>query len=201
MDCPACGAQIGPQDVRCRYCGNTIPQSAVGPPARQDQPLELLKQSKELEELLRYTPSAIGRGAGMALMVVFGLVFASFAIFFMVTSKKVNAPGFLRLFPLIFVLVGLGIVGAGLRGLVKLVTSPLQRIPAAVVGKRQHYSSGSRNSGSTSYYVTIRTEDGHRKEHRVRGMLFGELDRGDAGVAYIKGGYLIDFRPGRLPTT
>jgi hypothetical protein len=199
MECPGCGAQISPDDVRCRYCGSTIPQSAVASVTRRADPTELLKQSKDLEELLRYTPSGAAMSAGMVIMTVFGLIFTSFAVFFITTASRSGAPTIFRLFPFIFVLVGLGIMATGIRGLVKLSTSPLQRVPAVVAGKRQEYSSSSEGSGSTTYYLSIETEDGERKEHRVRGRLHGEVERGDAGVAYLKGGYLIDFKRVRLP--
>jgi hypothetical protein len=199
MQCPGCGAQISADDVRCRYCGSTIPQSAVASAARQVDLTELLKQSKDLEELLRYTPSGAAMSAGMVIMTVFGLIFTSVAIFFIVAASRGGAPTIFRVFPFIFVLVGLGIVVTGIRGAVKLSTSPLERVPAVVAGKRQEYSSSSEGSGSTTYYLSIETEDKQRKEHRVRGRLYGEVERGDAGVAYLKGGYLIDFKRVRLP--
>ena len=82
MECPGCGAQISPDDVRCRYCGSTIPQSAVASATHQADLTELLKQSEDLEELLRHTPSGAAMSAGMVIMTVFGLIFTSVAIFF-----------------------------------------------------------------------------------------------------------------------
>lgn len=197
MNCPYCGKAIRPEALRCPYCGKTLPQPAATSAGQQRSPVELLRQNRELDELLRYTPSSAGTGVGLIVMSVFGLVFASFAIFFIFIAKRSGAPPIFRFFPVIFVLVGVAMVGAGIRGLIKLATSPLERIPGIVVGKRHEYSSSSRGSGSTRYYVTIEAEDDQRKEHSVRGRVFGELQRGDTGVAYVKGGYLLDFK--RVP--
>jgi hypothetical protein len=198
MNCPSCGKAIRPEESVCPYCGSTIRQPAGTPAPEEINVSELRRHSRELEELLGYTPSAVRTGARLVILSVFGFVFTAFAIFFIVVSKGEGAPRVFRLFPLIFVLVGVVMMGGGIRGLVKLTTSPLERLPAAVVGKRQHYSSSSQGSGTTSYYLTIETEDGQRKEHSVRGRLYGQVERGDAGVAYLRGGYLLDFRRVRL---
>jgi hypothetical protein len=198
MDCPSCGARIIAGETECPYCRRRVQQSDSTPPERAKNPI-LSAHSRELEELLRYTPSSTVAGAGQVALVVFGSVFTAFALFFIVTSRRGGAPLFFQLFPIIFLLVGLAMVGGGIRGLVKLSTSPLERLPSVVAGKRQEYSSSSRGSGSTSYYVTIETEDGQRKEHPVRGRLYGEVQRGDVGVAYVKGGFLLDFKRVRFP--
>ncbi len=200
MNCPSCGARMMSGEKECPYCGNSIEQAGdLSPELSHD--LRALARSSELQGLLTYTPSSVRARAGQAILMVFGLVFTSFAVFFIVMAKRSGAPLIFRLFPMIFVLVGAAMVIGGLRGLVKLASSPLERLPAVIVGKRQHYSSNSKGSGSTSYYVTIQTEDGERKEHLVQGRLYGEVERGDVGVAYLKGGFLLDFRRVRVPKT
>lgn len=201
MNCPSCGKAIRPEESVCPYCDRTIRQPAATVAKEEVNVPELRRHSRELDELLRYTPSAVGKGAGLVVLSVFGFVFTAFAIFFIVASKGADAPRVFRLFPLIFVLAGVVMMGTGIRGLVKLTTSPVERLPAVIIGKRQRYSSSSRGSGSTSYYITIETEDGERKEHSVRGRLYGQVERGDAGVAYLRGGYLLDFRRVRLKNT
>lgn len=187
-------------EKECPYCGSPVEQASDSSPELSHD-FSALAKSRDLQELLMYTPSSVRARAGQAFLMVFGLVFTSFAIFFIVMAKRSGAPLIFRLFPMIFVLVGAAMVIGGLRGLVKLATSPLERLPAVVVGKRQQYDRESKGSGSTSYYVTIQTEDGERKEHLVQGRLFGEVERGDAGVAYLKGGFLLDFRRVRVSKT
>jgi hypothetical protein len=200
MNCPSCGATINTGRMECPYCGSSVQQPEIAP-SEQPRNYRLPAQGRELEELLRYTPSSMGVGVSRVVMTVFGVVFTAFAIFFITLSKRGGAPGFFQLFPLIFVFVGLLMVIAGLRGIVKLAASPLERLPAVVIGKREHYSSNSDGSGSTSYHVTIEVEGGERKEHQVRGALYSSVERGDAGVAYLKGGFLLDFRRVRIPRT
>jgi hypothetical protein len=134
-------------------------------------------------------------------MVVFGLVFTSVAAFFIFIASRMGAPLLFRLFPVIFLIVGIGIVMGGISGLARLTGSPLERLPSVVVGKRQHYDTDSEGSGSTTYYITLQAEDGNRKEHLVPGKLYGQLERGDTGVAYLKGGFLLDFRRVRSTRT
>ncbi len=198
MKCPFCGALIQSADVRCPSCGNTIPQLSVASGAQEPLSPELSAQSAELEELLRHTPSAARKVVEFALMTLFGLPFTGFAIFFIVSSRRSGAPLIFQLFPLIFVLVGLVMIAGGLRGLVRLLTSPLIRLPAVILGKREERSRSAETT-STTYYLTIKTDDGREKEYHVPGRLFSKCERGDAGIAYTKGGCLLDFksvRPG-----
>lgn len=198
MKCPFCGALIQSADVRCPSCGNTIPQLSVASGGQERLSSELSAHSTELEELLRYTPSAARKVVEFALLIVFGLPFTGFAILFIVLARRHGAPLIFRLFPLIFVLVGLVMIAGGLRGLVRLLTSPLIRLSAVILGKREERSTGGETT-STTYYLTMKTDDGREKEYCVPGGLFSRCERGDAGVVYMKGGCLLDFksvRPG-----
>jgi hypothetical protein len=200
MDCPSCGARLITGEKECPYCGNPV-EGARRSSQKPSHDFSALRKSRELQELLVFTPSALRARAGQTFVTIFGLVFTSFAVFFIVMAKRMGAPGIFRFFPMIFVLVGVAMLVGGLRGLVRLAASPLERLPAVIVGKRQHYDRDSEGSGSTTYYVTIQTEDGERKEHLVEGRLYGEVDEGDAGVAYFKGGFLLDFKRVRVSKT
>jgi hypothetical protein len=192
MNCPFCGKAIQTAEATCPHCGNSVAQSSsvsAQGPTRPGQH----SQDRELEELLRHTPSVVGAGARLVAMFVFGLVLVGLVVFFFIMSaKRRDAPPIFQVF---FVIVGLGglamVVGA-VRGFAKLSRSPLLRVPAAVVAKRQK-SSGGRYSQEVCL-LTVQTEDGPRKEYPVSDTLFGEVEEGDTGVAYFKGGYLLDFR-------
>lgn len=196
MDCRSCGARLMRGEKQCPYCGTHVDdERAPAEPSGFESRIPV--DGTELRELLHYIPSSLPARSGQIVMIIFGLVFASFAAFFIFMATRMGAPLLFRLFPVIFLIVGIAIIMGGISGLAKLTSSPLERQPSVVVGKRQHFDSDSKGSGSTTYHITFQTEDGNRKEHRVPGRLYGQLEKGDSGVAYLKGGFLLDFR--RLP--
>lgn len=193
MNCPSCGAIVEPAEVRCAQCGRTISQLGVASAGQEPLSPELSPHAAELEELLRHTPSAAPKLVQFVLTIVLGVAFTGFAIFFIVSSRRSGAPVIFQVFPVIFVLVGMAMVAGGLRVLVRLTTSPLLRLPGVVLGKREERSRASESS-STTYYLTIKSDDGREKEYPVSGRLFSKHERGDVGVAYLKGGCLLDFK-------
>lgn len=198
MKCTFCGNTIGAEDLRCPHCGKTISESTPTPGSPRIDSSAAPAQDEELEKLLRHMPSALGAGGRLVLMLIFGLMFLGLAIFcFVVKPKGGPPPLFIKIFFVLFGLAGLAMVTGGVRGLVKLVKSPLQRLPAVVVGKRQKTST-SKYSDPIIYFLTIKTDDGRTKEHTVKEEVFAAVEEGDTGVAYIKGGYLLDFKPVRL---
>jgi len=172
-------------------------ESDTAPP--QDvTPSRLPSQSEELEELLRHKPSATGVGGRLVMMLIFGLMLVGLIVFFFIVSTiRGDAPPIFQILFAMFGLGGLAMVVGGIRGLVKLSRSPLLRLPAVVVGKR-HKTSGGRYSQEVCL-LTIQTEDGNTREHAVSDTLFAEVEEGDTGVAYLKGGFLLDFKRVRVP--
>src|SRR4051812_12049116 len=87
------------------------------------------------------------------------------------------------IFTVVFVIVFVTIAGAFLlaivRGLMQWSRNnklPLTTVPASVVSKRNHRSSGSEtSSGSTSYYVTFEVRGGERLEFPMLGSDYGLL--------------------------
>ncbi len=134
-------------------------------------------------------------------MLIFGLVFAGLAVFFFIVSgKRGDAPLLFQGFAVIFGLGGLALAVGGAVGLMRLTRSPLERVPAVVLGKRD--KPAPRSSGETTiYFLQIRTDDGRSKEHTVNQGTYESVHEGDTGIAYLKGGYLLDFKSVRLPET
>ena len=197
MECRSCGARLLSGETECPRCGARVDGESgiAGPPEFE---FRIPRESRELQNLLNYTPSSLPARSGQIFTTVFGLVFTLIAVFFILIAGRMGAPLLFRIFPVIFVIVGVGVIMHGVSGLARLTRGPLERLPAVVVGKRQHYDADSGGSGSTTYYVTLQTENGDRKEHLLPGKLYGQLERGDTGVAYLKGGFLLDFRHLRL---
>lgn len=179
MNCPFCAKEMPVGETECPHCGGSVTTPDAPSP-----------KTPHLDELLRFSPSPLWMGCGMALLTVFGLLLTGVALFLILTARREREPLGVQLLLLIFVVAGLGAVVAGFRGLAKLATSPLQRLPAVVVGKREDDS---------TQYLTIETADGRKKEHSVPWKIYSELEGGDTGVAYLKGDYLLDFKPVELP--
>lgn len=65
-------------------------------------------------------------------------------------------------------------------------STPLERVLAEVTG-----DSGQPGS---RHYVTLERIDGEKREYRANRELAARLKAGDGGVAYLKAGFLLDFR-------
>ena len=200
MECHSCGARLISGEKECPRCGKSVDGGAGGAETPELE-FRIPAESSELRRLLDYTPSSLGARSRQIVVTIFGLVFTLFAVFFIFVASLMGAPLLFKIFPVIFLIVGVGVVMQGVSGLARLTRGPLERLPAVVAGKRQHYDTDSEGSGSTTYYVTLQTENGDRKEHLLPGKLYGQLERGDTGVAYLKGGFLLDFRRLRLPAS
>jgi hypothetical protein len=94
----------------------------------------------------------------------------------------------------LFIVIGVKIA-TGSRGKVRrLRRARLERYPAYVTGERTLVTGGSGDSpAATTYHATLQFEDGSRMEFPVDCRMAGAVDAGDVGVAYVQGGYLIDF--------
>jgi len=124
--------------------------------------------------------------------VVFGIVFLGI-LFFMLSRVRGFSDEF-TLVPVLMVIIMLTVVIAAVIKLGSHASAPLLRRIGHVADERVEVSGGS-NSGSarTSYYATLDFSDGSRSEYQVSHGLAGKLARGDVGMAFTKGGWLLDF--------
>ncbi len=156
-----------------------------------------VKRHPEYDGALAFKPGAGWLILRTVWMIMFGLVFTAVSVFLVLVSPA--EPGGFRavwiIGTVIFSLVGVGLVVSGLVRLGKVGLAGTRSVPAMITGKRTRVrrSSGT-GSGSTTYYVTVEHEDGDRSEVETRGRLYGAIAEGDAGVAYLRDRYLIDFR-------
>lgn len=86
------------------------------------------------------------------------------------------------------------------------VATPLERVLAEVIGERIRTDHKSADSGrfggaagvdirsSRRHYTTLARADGETREYRADRDLNERLEEGDMGVAYLKAGFLLDFR-------
>jgi len=203
--CPNCAAPVEAPDLaHCSYCGSTLPreepaQGAAAAAPRPPSVAELLAAVERHPELAAWRaqpPSGLGPVLGLGAMAVFGVFFAVVALLMLAFFRSMGgAPLLFTLFPLFFVAAGLWMaIRAGSRA-ASFAAAPLERTPALIVGKRTHGSGGGHEAGArTRYYATLEGAGGARSECEVAARLWGEIAAGDFGLAFMRGGRLLDFR-------
>jgi hypothetical protein len=92
-------------------------------------------------------------------------------------------------FASLFMLVGVGVIVAGVRTRRKLLGGPQRAVPAVVLAKRTEPG-----KNATSYYLTLGFEGGDRHEFGTLDSVFRAAFEGDAGVAHCRGELLLGFR-------
>ncbi|MCE9638251.1 MAG: DUF2500 family protein [Planctomycetes bacterium] len=206
-ECPSCGARPDVSDgaLRCAFCGTPFrPAAPVALPAtpsssevRSDR-LRRVRASPQYEQLSREVPSAAEFRNSLVAQGVFGAFFAGFAVFFMAVALggMRGAGAFVLPFVLVpglFLVIGGTLVVKSVQSVRKLAEAPLRTKSAIVIGKREQRS-GKRNRTLTCY-VTLETEEGRRVELKVPDRVYGLTAFDDAGIAWMKDEFLLDFRP------
>lgn len=160
------------------------------PPAPESYPdhkqaFDLLHQSRELEDMLSYTPSHRRPIAWSVVWILVSLAFVALA-----TVARLESTA-----ACVFVLLGAIPLITGISDLLKFESSPLERLPAVVVDKsRRPYAGFDLMSGGVILLVCIETQDGHLQHYHIGLKLFRQIEREDIGVAYIRGEHMLDFR-------
>jgi hypothetical protein len=197
--CPNCGAKLHRPDLSlCAYCAMPL-DIAAGPPKVDDETIGRLKRMREHANF----PAAMAfvpRDPRVEKKAVRLLVWGSVALIVGVlaglgwsVSMLAHAPS----------------VVAGSSALVLLCVSavllfvptmmrkssdaqPLMRRPAHVVVRRSEMS----EKGETSYWFTLRFDDGSEGEFRRPGLgtMYEPMANGYSGIAYTRGVELVDFR-------
>ena len=201
--CAQCGAHPTNENAKfCEFCGAELPAleqprvTHVGPFGDLEARFEALEGHETFDSLMRHTPSSRSVNAGFVGSVLFGGLFLVVSLF--VTGVFAQVGGPIAFFPMLFVAVGAWLVFRALSGSADFNKAELERVPALVVDERMEVSGGGKNSSaSTTYYATMETRHGHRKEFEVHRRIAGRVTRGDLGLGYFKGRHLLDFR--RVP--
>ena len=159
--------------------------------------LNAVKKHPDYPDLLNSRPSSTYLYGRYMFQIIFGLIFTAVALFFL--SRPPESDSFFdivwALMSLIFIVVGIGIIGYGIYRTIRLISGSVHKLPALIVDKRISIKGGGQSSSSkTTYFVTLELDDVGRRELKARGKLYGKITREDAGVAYIHDRYLLDFK-------
>ena len=130
--------------------------------------------------------------------VVAPIVLGGFGVLFIIISQSIGGEvheptGFRLLFlaiPIIFICVAIAMVIKAMR----FASAPISNDLLVVVDERIEVKGGGENSSAhTTYYATLQDRRGARHEYQTYDWLAGRIAAGDIGVAYLKGGRLVDF--------
>ena len=204
VHCSHCGAPFRAESEHfCAFCGVERPAPAVVQVApslpvtvatRIDDParFEAAELRPELAPLMERVPEQ-GTGPRTNPIVVMFLVFwtlGAFILFLLVSKSGSGAlSGLFALFPAFGAILIVALASKHMR----FATATVDRALVMIVDERNGSEGGAR-SVNTVDRVLLQRKDGKRNEVRVDKALAGLITRGDLGVAYVKGGYLVDFQ-------
>lgn len=197
--CPNCGAKLHRPDLSlCAYCAMPL-DIAGGKPVVDDETIQRLKRMREhanFPAAMAFTPRdpRVEKKASRLLAI------GSLAL---VLGMLCGVWWFLAVLAHAHALVPGSIAAALLAASAVLLVLPawmrrtsdaraLIRRPALVVVRRSEMSDG----GDTSYWFTLRFDDGSEGEFRRPGLgtMYEPMANGYSGIAYTRGPELIDFR-------
>lgn len=195
IHCPNCNATLrADSESFCSYCGVALPGRDPVTDSDSEVSFEALKQSAEYKKLLTHQPSMKGLAASSVFTGGFLVVWVAGTVFMGLSARSMDAPIIFTLVPFGLAAVGaLGLVGS-LKKSADISGGKLERLPSLVSGKRKDED----DDGPDDYYMTLEHEGGRRKEYRVPGDVYGASKEDDYGVAFLKGGYLLEFQRVRL---
>ena len=158
--------------------------------------LKAAENHPEYPALLQIKPSAGALYGRFGCTAVFGVIFAGGAMV-MMSNVGGSSDSVFSAVLLFFAAVGIGMTLWGIFRFIKLSGAKLTRPSALVVDKRFAVrGSGGKHGSSTTthYYVTLELRNGERQELESKEKVYGTITKDDVGVAYIRDGFLLDYR-------
>lgn len=73
-------------------------------------------------------------------------------------------------------------------------STPLERVLAEVADERIRGERIGQPRSERKHYVTLDRIDGEKREYRSNRLLAARLEQGQVGVAYLKAGFLLEFK-------
>jgi hypothetical protein len=197
--CPNCGAKLHRPDLSlCAYCAMPL-DIAAGTPKVDDETIQRLKRMREHKNFahaMTFTPRdpRVERKASKllalgSLALVLGALFAIWWLVAVLRDGATVVPAVIA-GALLATSAVLLILPAWMRRASDAL--PLLRRPAIVVVRRSEMS----DDGDTSYWFTLRFDDGSEGEFRRPGLgtMYEPMANGYTGVAYTRGAELVDYR-------
>lgn len=193
--CSQCSAPVTDDRwTNCPYCGSVLAKPTINPLRAMVAPERFASAERApgYEELMRRVPSAVGQIFGMGCQTVFLLVWTiltgAFTVLFLPAGPLALVPGAMCAFG-IFLFVRSTTQAATFAG------ADLERRLAVWRDERTEVSGGGEHSSATTtHFALLEERDGKRTEYACAANVAGANAPGDIGVAYLRGGVLLDFQ-------
>jgi hypothetical protein len=193
-ECSGCGAAI--DEPEARYCGRC--GDALAPPQPESPPTSplgdvaarfaALRAHPHTEELLRHEPGGESSGRLMPLLAIALVVLVGLGV--TLGLAAFCAP--LALLPLTLVVLCVYAMAKQLGAPSASDEGPLARHLALVVEGQAGIESGP-DLGQVADRTTLQLEDGSRHDVPTLGEVAARIAPGDIGVAFLRGGTLVEF--------
>jgi DNA-directed RNA polymerase subunit RPC12/RpoP len=192
--CSQCSAAVTDDRwTNCPYCGAVLAKPTINPLRAVVAPERFasVERSPGYTQLMSRTPSSTGEMVGFGFrtvfLVVFVLVSGAMTVAFLAAGPLALVPGFI---------CGVGVVML-VRSSQQAATfakAELERTIAVWRDERTEVSDGGKNSSArTDHFVLLEDREGRRVEFPCDARLAGAHAPGDIGIAYLRGGVLLDF--------
>jgi hypothetical protein len=162
----------------------------LSPNSARDERFALLEASPLLAELLAQEPDERApRGSIAGTLAALALAFMVLGALAIVLFGVCAPLGFLPL-------AGMGVLLVQLLRPQPVVNpgQPVERFSAVVHGTRTGLAGDTEAQAETVVTTELETADGGRRDVVTSERLLERLSRGDFGVAYVRGGVLVDFQ-------
>ena len=194
--CSQCSAPVTDDRwTSCPFCGAVLNKPTINPLRAVVAPerFAAVESSPRHAELMRHQPSTTGVVFGMGCQTAFLVVFVVIAGAMTLGFAAFTGP--LALFPLVILGVGVYMLVTQGKRAAQFASGELERRIAVWKDERTEVSGGGKNSSASTYhYVLLEMRDGRREELPCDARLSGTHAPGDIGVAYLRGGVLLDFK-------
>lgn len=195
--CPTCGAKLARTNLSlCAYCGSPLAIGAKPAPPDDEVTRRLvrLRQHAEFQAKLDWNPADLEAEKRNKLLALAGSVDTAAGAVLIVVGLVRGGE-----FPNLWLIIGGASLVSGIAVLAvakalrtRARMQPMLKRPALVKDRR---SETDIQSGGTTYYFTLRFDDGSEGEFRFqgRGTQYEPMSNGAAGIAYSRGERLLDF--------
>lgn len=192
MNCDRCGATVE-DGAFCKHCGARVlkPKDLGTDAHTSPERFDLAKAHASFTPASAHTPRVSAK-TEIAAPIAMGVALVFFVVFSQ--TLMTGVPILFRIFFLAVPGFGFVLMLGMLRKGMTFAAAPITNELRVVVDERIAVSGGGQNSSaSTTYYATLQDRAGNRVEYQTFDWLAGRIAAGDIGVAYLKGGRLVDF--------